>query len=704
MVETQFGVKIKVLRSDNGSEFVNLNCQNLHQRLGIIHQTSCIYTPKQNGRAESKHRHLLNVARALLFKASLPLKFWGNYILAATYIINRTPTDILGWSTPYQALNRHPPTYTHLKTFGCLCFATNLNPHKSKFHKRAHKCFFLGYSMTQKGYKAKTECFECPLPTPPVDTDDNNTKSLTVPSPSHVASPENAPIVQQNDVVTSSQQSTRRSTRVSQKPLWLNNFVCQQNSSTLHCNSPTYSSFVASISAVKEPRSFAEAVQSPEWRAAMDTEIRALETNHTWKLTPLPAGKRAIGCKWVFKVKLRTDGSVERYKARLVAKGYNQIEGIDYTESFSPVAKTVTVRLVLTLAAANGWVLHQLDVNNAFLHGYLDEDIYMIPPVGYQVASGLVCKLERSLYDLKQASCQWNMELTLKLQEFGFTQCAHDHCLFLLHTAHGLVSLLVYIDDILLAGACVDELHKFLGLEIARNVDGIYLAQTKYVLDIIADTGLPHAKAALRLFLWGLTPDSYRRLVGRLLYLGFTRPDISYSVQQLSQYLNRPCDTHWKAALHVVKYLKGYPTLGLFLPAANTLNLRGYCDADWASCCDSRRSLTGFCVFLAEAEYHNLASTKCELQWLLCVQRCFAAPVLIRNFAQIVDIFTKALPLQLFSSFLSKLGLVSFAPSPTYGGLFEYLLVTLDGAILQPYSSINALKTPGAEDDLLNQG
>ncbi|KAL2250061.1 UNVERIFIED_CONTAM: hypothetical protein Sindi_2479800 [Sesamum indicum] len=230
MVETQFGVKIKVLRYDNGSEFVNLNCQNLCQRLGIIHQTSCVYTPQQNGRAESKHRHLLNVARALFFQASLPLKFWGNYILAAMYIVNRTPTHILGWITPYQALNGHPPTYTHLKTFGCLCFATNLNPHKSKFHKRAHKSIFLGYSMTQKGYKLNilftsmdvifyelifplaqgqsTECFECPLPTPPVDTDDNNTESLTVPSPSHVASPETAPIFQHNDVVTSSQQPT----------------------------------------------------------------------------------------------------------------------------------------------------------------------------------------------------------------------------------------------------------------------------------------------------------------------------------------------------------------------------------------------------------------------------------------------------------------------------------------------------------------
>ncbi|KAL2231220.1 UNVERIFIED_CONTAM: Retrovirus-related Pol polyprotein from transposon RE1 [Sesamum indicum] len=120
-------------------------------------------------------------------------------------------------------------------------------------------------------------------------------------------------------------------------------------------------------------------------------------------------------------VKLRADGIVERYKARLVAKGYNQIEEIDYTESFSPVAKAVTMHLFLTLDAANIWALHQLDVNNAFLHGCLEEDIDMVPPAGYKINSVLVCKLERSLYGFKQASRQWNVELTLKLQEFGFT-------------------------------------------------------------------------------------------------------------------------------------------------------------------------------------------------------------------------------------------------------------------------------------------
>ncbi|XP_020551670.1 uncharacterized protein LOC110012416 [Sesamum indicum] len=249
------------------------------------------------------------------------------------------------------------------------------------------------------------------------------------------------------------------------------------------------------------------------------------------------------------------------------------------------------------------------------------------------------------------------------MQQFGFNQCAHDHYLFFLWTDHGLVSLLVYVDDILLAGACVEPLqkvkaylhhlftirdmgdaHYFLGLEIARKPDGIYLAQTKYILDIIADTGMKEAKSIATPFPAGLklnsntgdllqAPDSYRRLIGRLLYLCFKQPDISYSVQQLSQYLNHPCDTHWNAALHVVRYLKGCPTLGLFFPAANTLDLHDYCDADCASCFDTRRSLTGFCIFLGKAlfswkmkkqstvsrsstevEYRSLAATVCELR------------------------------------------------------------------------------------------
>ena len=302
----------------------------------------------------------------------------------------------------------------------------------------------------------------------------------------------------------------------------------------------------------------------------MNAELSALEMNDTWDLVPLPPGKKPIGCRWVYKIKCKPDGTVDKYKARLVAKGYNQIEGLDFHDVFSPVAKNVTVRLLLALTAAHSWHLHQLDVNNAFLHGPLDEDVYMSLPEGYQTSdSSYVCKLKKSLYGLKQASRQWNHLLTDKLIGFGFTQSKHDHCLFLKHSASDFLALLVYVDDVLLVGtssASIQEVKRFLddqftikdlgeakyflGIELFRSSAGLALCQRKYSLDIIADVGLTNAKPVSTPLPSGcvipindasavllLDPGPYRHLIGRLLYLSFTRPDLTYVVQQLSHFL-----------------------------------------------------------------------------------------------------------------------------------------------------------------------
>ncbi|KAL2246006.1 UNVERIFIED_CONTAM: Retrovirus-related Pol polyprotein from transposon RE1 [Sesamum indicum] len=244
------------------------------------------------------------------------------------------------------------------------------------------------------------------------------------------------------------------------------------------------------------------------------SELKALEDNATWDITKLPENKRAIGSKWVYKLKLKPDGSLDRCKARLVAKGYNQIEGIDYNDSFSPVAKAVTIRTFLAVICKQHWFLHQLDINNAFLHGFIEEEIYMKPPEGYDVPAGHVCKLKKSLYGLKQASRQWNLEFTKQLEKIGFTQSKSDHCLFTVHTDTGFFCLLVYVDDVLIAGPCEHtiaefkiKLHNlftiknlgkarfFLGLEIGRSNEGMIVTQSKYVKDIIADAGLSQCKA-----------------------------------------------------------------------------------------------------------------------------------------------------------------------------------------------------------------
>jgi len=400
-----------------------------------------------------------------------------------------------------------------------------------------------------------------------------------------------------------------------------------------------------------------------EWCDAMRKEIEALEHNKTWKVTKIPHGKKPIGCKWVYKIKYNAKGDIEHYKARLVARGYSQLEGVDYLDTFSLVAKLTTVRMLLAITATQNWHLKQLDINNAFLHGELSEEVYMLPPHGIKVKAGQVCKLTKSLYVLKQVSKQWFAKLSSFLKSIGFLQSLFDHSLFIKRTENNFTALLVYVDDIILAGNSISEitdvtqlldktlkvkdlgdLKFYLGLEVATTKDGIHISQRKYALDIISDAALLARKPCSTLMVKNIknmfnegSPlediTSYQRLVGRLIYLTNTRPDISYVVQFLSQFMHAPTLEHHTAAHRVLRYIKGTPGQGLFFPSHSNLQLKGFCDSDWATCPQTRRSTTGFCVFLgsslinwkskkqstvsrssSEAEYCALATLTCEIQ------------------------------------------------------------------------------------------
>ncbi|KAI9195677.1 hypothetical protein LWI28_017144 [Acer negundo] len=397
----------------------------------------------------------------------------------------------------------------------------------------------------------------------------------------------------------------------------------------------------------------------------------ALQANNTWSLVPLPAGKTPIGCRWVFKIKHRSDGSVERYKARLVAKGFTQLEGIDYQDTFSPTAKIISVRCLLALAAASGWTIHQMDVHNAFLHGDLAEEIYMSPPPGLrrQGEDNLVCRLHKSLYGLKQASRQWFAKFSEAICSAGYEQSRADYSLFTRKQGKSFTALLIYVDDILITGndpvsiaATKKFLHShfhlkdlgnlkyFLGIEVSNSKNGIFISQRKYALEIIEDTRLLGAAPINTPMERGLKlsdksdllkdPSQYRRLVGRLIYLTVSRPDITYAVHVLSRFMHQPRKLHMEAALRVVRYLKGAPGKGLFFSSNSDFKLRAYCDSDWAGCPLTRRSTTGYCVFLgssliswrskrqktvslssAEAEYRAMTGACCELTWLRCLLR-----------------------------------------------------------------------------------
>lgn len=336
----------------------------------------------------------------------------------------------------------------------------------------------------------------------------------------------------------------------------------------------------------------------------------------THSLTP---DKPLVSCKWLFKLKFRADGSVERHKARLVARGFTQTAGLDYMETFSPMVKMTTVRLLLASASSNNWFSHQLDVNTAFLHGDLLEDVYMQVPPGLTVPDPtLVCKLQKSLYGLKQASRQWNAKLTDTLVHLGFTQSRADYSLFTKKTSTGFTAILVYVDDLVITGndlteiqhvkdslhhkfsiKDIGELQYFLGFEVAKSTSGIALYQRKYSLDLLQDTGLlgckpyatpmdPKLKLSKDVGTRLIDPSSYRRLIGRLLYLTHTSPDICFAVSRLSQFLEAPTDLHNQAAHRVLRYIKNAPGAGIFFPSDSVICLRGFTDSDWGACLDSR--------------------------------------------------------------------------------------------------------------------
>ncbi|KAJ0834657.1 putative RNA-directed DNA polymerase [Helianthus annuus] len=551
IILTQFKKKVKVFRSDNGTEFVNNQMNLFCKTKGIIHQTTCSYTPQQNGVVVRKHRHLLNIARALMFQGGLPLRFWSDCVLIAIYIINRLPSSVLAGKSPYELVFGFKPSLTHLRNFGCLCFSTVLND-PNKFTYLADKCVLLGYSNVKKRYKLwsldeKKVYFSRDTNTPEISSTPDDEEGITgshdtvsddqqpVPSTSATPGPSNSESSVESNVreepgraedtaVSDAEISPsegnlvdlRRSSRNISIPKWFQDYVLSSNVKydinkvvSYACLNADALCFISSLNKTIEPSSYSEASKDPKWIEAMNVEMEALLRNKTWELVDLPVNRKPIGCKWIYKVKYKANGEIERYKARLVAKGYNQREGLDFGETFSPVVKMVTVRCVLSLAIKSGWTLFQLDVNNAFLYGSISEDVDMSLPEGYYSKNETkVCKLVKSLYGLKQAPRKWNEKLTNVLVNVGFVQSCCDHSLYILSKESVLILLLVYVDDIIVTGNNDNEISRikqllrdnfqikdlgvlryFLGLEVLYNNDGICLNQRKYCLELLSEFG-----------------------------------------------------------------------------------------------------------------------------------------------------------------------------------------------------------------------
>ncbi|GJZ56643.1 ribonuclease H-like domain-containing protein [Tanacetum coccineum] len=396
-----------------------------------------------------------------------------------------------------------------------------------------------------------------------------------------------------DSVPTTSAPHVRRSERTSVFPKRYNDFVVDSKvkygleNYVSYVNLSTVNRcFTTELNKSFEPKSFYEASKDQHWIEAMNDEMNALYSNDTWEVVELPLGRKAIGGKWVYRIKYKSSGDIDRYKARYVAKGYNQKEGIDFDETFSPVPDVNKLSCMVLLPPPM-------------------KTVYMSLPEGFfNPADNRVCRLKKSLYGLKQAPRQWNAKLTQTLVEHGFIQSKSDYSLFTKTDGNSFIALLVYVDDIIITGNNVGEIEKFkvylntkfkikdlgklkyfLGIEVIDTDKGLCLSQRKYCLDLLSDFGLLACKPSATPLEQNLTISNepsytdpvidnvteYQKLIGKLIYLTHTRPDISYS--------NNP-----GMGIHIVKQPKA--------------SLEAFVDADWAKCIVTRKSVTGFCISL----------------------------------------------------------------------------------------------------------
>jgi hypothetical protein len=411
-----------------------------------------------------------------------------------------------------------------------------------------------------------------------------------------------------------------------------------------------------------------------EWTSATQAEFNSLRENDTWDLIKLPRGRNAIQNKWVFKVKPDDKGLVDKFKARLVVKGYSQRPGIDFDETFSPVAHLTSVRLIFALAASLKLILRQLDVVGAFLQAELQEEIYMVQPEGFVSDDpSLVCRLKKSLYGLKQAGLVWNNTINLFLtKDLGFKRLSSDACVYIMRSNQEIIIMSLSTDDLLMAHNCptlaegivaqlsarfpmtdLGEPRRLLGMRISSSDDGILLDQEAYILEQLSKFEMMDSKHVDTPEQTGFYLDKemcatsvdekqdmmgtpFRELVGALNWIATcTRPDISHAVSSLCRYLDNPGRQHWTSAKRVLKYLKGSSNFGLFFQGNQQPHLIAYSDSDWAGDKDSRKSTTGYTLMMSgcaiswksslqkivacsstEAEYIALSETMREVIWI----------------------------------------------------------------------------------------
>ncbi|KAL5863382.1 hypothetical protein ACOSQ3_000896 [Xanthoceras sorbifolium] len=663
-VERETGRRLKCVRADNGGEYRG-PFEEYCRSFGIRLEKSVPKTPQHNGVAERMNRTICERVRCMLSNAKLPNSFWGEAMRTAVDLINLSPSVPLNYDVPERVWTGKDVSYKHLKVFGCRAFVHIPKDERSKLDGKAKQCIFVGHAHEEFGYRLwdpvnkriirsrdvvfledqtiedfekpeKPQSDEIPVNLEPVSPPTNSDEGGATPDTDDVHPPARSPEPEQVQPEVQLRRSTRE--RQPSRKYSPNEYVMLTDGG--------------------EPESYDEAItdqHKTEWLKAMQEEMKSLHENHTFDLVKLPQGRKALKNKWVYKIKSEEGNSQPRYKARLVVKGFGQKKGVDFEEIFSPVVKMSSIRVVLGLAASLNLEVEQLDVKTAFLHGDLDEEIYMEQPEGFQVKGKekSVCRLKKSLYGLKQAPRQWYKKFDSFMEKNEYNRTTADHCVFIKKFSDGdFIILLLYVDDMLIVGQDIGKINKLkkelsksfamkdlgpakqiLGMRITRNRQNrrIWLSQERYVEKVLERFNMSKAKSVSSPLASHFKlnasqcPSSkeeksemskvpYASVVGSLMYaMVCTRPDIAHAVGVVSRFLSNPGKEHWTAVKWILRYLRGTSSHCLCFGNCKPV-LEGYTDSDMAGDMDTRKSISGYLITFAGG----------AVSWQSRLQKCIA--------------------------------------------------------------------------------
>ena len=507
----QHGHSVKELLSDNGGEFDNEEVRKILHKNGITQRLTAPYTPEQNGGSERENRTIIEMARTFKYsnkEVRFPEAIWAELVTSAVYVLNRTGKSSVNDTSPYELWIGRKPRLKHLRIIGSSCYVHIPKQKRRKMDKKAIKGYLVGYDSDeryrvyiegehkvvvsrdikfQESLKECEEKVQLPLQDigieqeEPEESTDSSMKTDKTSDEEHT----DTEIEEESQQPSSTRRLRDRSTL--KKPEHLDDYV--MITEDLVNGSEHLDGYVMIAEDLADkteyPETFEEAVSSKnhtEWKKAMNSEIASLEENRTWDLVNLPQDAKAIPCKWVFRLKTNPDGTIDKYKARLVIKGFSQRRGIDYNQTFSPVARMGTIRSVLSIVASEQMHLTQFDVSTAFLYGKLEETIYMQQPTGYSDGTDKVCLLRKSLYGLKQAPRCWFECFGRFLLKQGFRASDADPCLYFRERNGKKLILVLYVDDGLVGATDPCELDAF--LEELRTEFKITSKKTKFFLGL----------------------------------------------------------------------------------------------------------------------------------------------------------------------------------------------------------------------------